>query len=126
MSWLCWSEASRLLVSPAAPTPGPAAAGTGAVPVRLGPTPATPPALGAIGPCGLDIVLIGTPSAPPPVALRTATAIIGEPGSTRIADSADRTTVCSRTSPKRDARGGVGVTRADVLATATSGRAEIV
>src|SRR5688572_13109204 len=121
MSWLCWSDASMFPASPVAPAP------------PTPPTPPTPgvtlapetlePALGDSGPSGprptvealpVDIV-IGTFIAPVPP--RTATAIIGDPGSMRMADSAERTTVFERTSPKREARGGVGVTRGAVVAT---------
>src|SRR5690606_5149285 len=127
MSWLCWSDASMLPASPPAGAPPTAGAPIdGVLPSPAAGLPTRGPAAEA-GPWGLDIVVIGTPSVPPvPAAPRTATAIIGEPGRTRIADSAERTTVFERTSPKRDARGGVGVTRGVVLARATSGRAEML
>ena len=42
---------------------------------------------------------------------RSASAMAGAPGSICTADSAERITVLERTSPKRTARGGVGVRR---------------
>ena len=143
MSWLCWSEDSRL------PPSAPGAPGAPDVPGAPGAPVEAPVALASAacaavcatglltrempppGPSGEmpplrtgeePMPVIGTPNAAPgPLPPRTATAMSGEPGSIFMAVSAPRTSDCARTFLNAP-RSGVGVTRGAVVATVTSGR----
>ena len=92
-------------------------------PVTPGPSADFPPMLVEVVSAADDVPIPSGTDAEPP---RTASAIIGPPGSDVIALSAVRTAVFANTSPNFAARGGVGVTRGVVVTRATLGLAEIV